>query len=255
MPRLLLSVALIALCLPGSAPSQVDSTARLMGFAKSAFNGRPLAGVMIAVPDARKFVVTDSSGTFFLAGLPVGKQKVFVAYNGRGSEEYVFVFKHGKTKRVAVVLDVEAVDLDPIVVEAQGRGTWMDLAGFFDRRKAYGGFARFYTREDLAAKRARSIEDVLRREGIYPRCIELGCVPARPYHGDLCAVAIYVDGVRFYANDYEVVPIEQVAGIEVYRPGMEPVGALPAMRPVSAYDFNANLRQGVDCGRVDIWTR
>lgn len=254
MPRLLLSVVLIALCLPSSAPSQVDSTARLMGSAKSAFNGRPLAGVMIAVPDAHKFVVTDSSGTFFLAGLPVGKQKVFVAYNGRGSEEYQFVFKHGKTKRVAVVLDIEAVDLDPIVVEAQGRGSWMDLAGFFDRRKAYGGFARFYTREDLAARRARTIEDVLRREGIYPRCFEFGCVPARSYRGDMCAVPIFVDGMRFYANDYEVVPIDRVAGVEVYRPGMEPIGTLPTALPVLARDFR-NPRQGVSCGRIDIWTR
>src|SRR5437773_6011863 len=72
-----------------------DTTARLAGTAASAFNGRPLSGVMIAVPVVRQFAVTDSAGAFELAGLPAGRQEVRIAYQGRETAEYVFALGRG----------------------------------------------------------------------------------------------------------------------------------------------------------------
>ena len=121
------ALAALLLC-PTVLHSQADTTARLMGYARSAFNGRPLAGVMIAVPAARQFVVTDSTGTFDLASVPSGRQRVRIAYEGRETEEYEFELRRGKTKRLAVLLDVRAVaSADRRFVTLELRPTLIDL--------------------------------------------------------------------------------------------------------------------------------
>ncbi|HET8712846.1 MAG TPA: carboxypeptidase-like regulatory domain-containing protein [Gemmatimonadales bacterium] len=221
----------VALLFPAALSAQVDSSARLMGYAKSSFNGRPLSGVMISVPEARKFVVTDSAGTFLLGGLPVGKRTVLIAYNGRETEEYVFELRHGKTKRLAIILEVEALDLAPVVVEVRHRGDWNDLAGFYERRKVYGGWGRFFTQEDIQEQGFRSVADILRRMGIYTRCLDEGCVPTKWTYGAICPVTVAVDGMAFYPNEYESVAIDDVRGVEWY--GNSRVGPRPLIPLIS----------------------
>src|SRR6266480_25925 len=126
-----------------AASHQVDSTAVIRGKASSSFNGRPLVGVMISVPAARKFVVSDSNGQFRLTGLPSGLQHIRVSYEGRETGDFQFVLQPMRQKRIAVLLDVEAYDLSPLVVEVRGANYWRDLAGFYERRGWYRGFARF----------------------------------------------------------------------------------------------------------------
>ena len=99
--------------LPASLVSQIDSTATIRGTASSTFNGHPLAGVMISVPAVHRFTVSDSAGRFELAGLPSGRQRVRVSYEGRNTEEYDFDLRRGKVKKLVVLLDVDAVDLAP----------------------------------------------------------------------------------------------------------------------------------------------
>lgn len=260
------TLALIGL-LPCALPAQTDTTARLMGYAKSSFNGRPLAGVMIAVPDARKFVVTDSSGTFLLAGLPVGPQKVTVAYLERETDEYVFELRPGKTKRLAVLLDVEAVDLDPIVVEVRHRTGWKDLAGFYERRRFYGtnapassGFHNFYTREEIESEGFRSVGDILRRMRVYTRCIDDGCVPTTTFRGAPCPVRVAVNGIANFANEYESVLIDDVQGVEWYAGLLGPPNLVPLLRidypddPALQRELYGSVTPR-SCGTIAIWTR
>lgn len=232
-----------------------DTTARLVGTASSAFNGNPLSGVMIAVPTARRFVVTDSTGRFELAGLPAGRHKVRVAYQGRETEEYAFDLRRGKTKTLAVVLDVEAVDLEPIVVEARYPDDWRNLAGFYARKKMYNGFAHFYTREDIERERPVNLRLLLAGEGIMTRCFaRTGCVPTRLSRGTLCAVPVSVDGIPFWENEYDQIPIDEVAGVEIYRD--EFVGPVTGFGGVPALASFGPVRQAVGtCGSIQLWTR
>jgi len=248
--RLLCSLA-IALTLPCALQSQTDNTAAISGYAKSAFNGGPLASVMISVAGTTKFAVTDSTGAFRLSGLPAGTQLVRISYLGRDTEEYEFELRRGKTKRLAIILDVEAVNLDPVVVTVRHRDGWRDLAGFYERRKFYGGFGNFYTREDIVRLRARSVGDILRRMGIHTRCLDnVGCVPSRWVRGNLCAVSVAVDGMAFFPNEYETVLIDDVQGIEAYRgDNLVP----PGWRPMTM-TFDRDHRTQF-CGSVAIWTR
>jgi len=239
-----------------SLSSQTDSTASIQGVARSSFNGAPLVGVMIAVPAARKFAVTDSSGRFALVGLPAGAQRVRVAYEGRTTEEYVFQLKRGKTKQLAVVLDIEAFDLAPVVVEAQHRDFSRNLAGFYERRTWYAGFGRFYTREDLERRHPSALSQLLTAEGIFTRCLARGCIPVRWSRGSMCAVAVSVDGMPFWEDSYDQVPVDDVQGVEIYRSDFHTPPAWGGLIAASPPGGGGNLYEPRGtCSSVQIWTR
>jgi len=237
--------------LPASLVSQIDSTATIRGTASSTFNGHPLAGVMISVPAVHRFTVSDSAGRFELAGLPSGRQRVRVSYEGRNTEEYDFDLRRGKVKKLVVLLDVDAVDLAPVVVEAQARDFSRNLAGFYDRRKWYGGFARVFTREDLERAHLPPLNVVLARDGIFVRCLSGGCIPVRWYRGALCAVSVSVDGMPFWEQDYDRIAATDVQAVEVYR---NPFWGLPPM-PQIATAGRSSFDALPTCGAVLIWTR
>src|ERR1051325_9879576 len=213
----MMALPVVTALLAASAPlNQVDTTAGLRGRAASSFNGRPLAGVMISVPAAHKFIVTDSTGAFWIAGLPPGGQIVRIAYEGRETEEYEFFLRSAHTKTIAVLLDVDAVNLDPLVVEARQANTWRDLAGFYERKRWYGGFARFFTREEIDRIQPNKIGTVLALEGIAVRCYAF-CLPTRFSRGHLCVVPVNVNGLPWAEDNYAHIPITSVAAIEIYR--------------------------------------
>jgi len=240
-----------ALSYPASLPAQNDSTAIIRGTASSSFNGHPLAGVMISVPALQRFTVSDSTGRFELARLPAGQQRIRISYEGRATVEYTFELKQGKTKRLSVLLDVEALDLAPVVVEAQNPDFSRNLAGFYDRKKWYGGFARFYTRENISHTSATRVSSLLAREGIFTRCGARGCVPMLWSRGTLCAVAVAIDGMPFGEQDYDDVQIDEVQAVEVYRNNFF-APTLPYVASFAAPGFAGPIRT---CASVLIWTR
>ena len=238
-----------------AAAAQTPSVATLRGTASSSFNGHPLAGVMISVPAARKFVVTDSSGSFWLGGLPTGVQLIRVSFDGRETDYFQFELRGQHVKQIAVLLDVEAIDLDPVVVEVRQVNGQRDLAGFYERRDWYRGFARFFTREEIDQVRPTRISSLLTLEGIATRCFEL-CMPTRFSRGALCAVPINVNGMPWGEDNYDRIDVSRVAAVEVYR-GEPPYGLSPAL----AVSAGSSIWMGGGfpthgaCGLVMIWTR
>ncbi len=247
----------VLVLLVGSAPAQApsDTSARIRGSAISDFNGRPIAGVMISVPEVKKFVVTDSDGQFALTGLPAGKRSIRVSYEGRQTQDYVFTLQGQQTKQIAVVLDVDAEDLNPLVVEARQANIWRDLAGFYERRRTYGAFAHFFTREEIAKMRPTRLSGLLTLEGIVTRCYQ-DCRPTRYTRGKLCTVPVSVDGVALREMDYDQIAVADVAGVEVYR-GVPPTDLNHSLVPTvgSSIWMGTGLSAAGQCGLVEIWTR
>jgi hypothetical protein len=235
------------------AQSLPDTSARIRGAAISSYNGRPIAGVTVAAPEVQKFTVTDSSGGFALEGLPAGRHTIRVSYAGRETRDYAFTLHGERTKQIAVLLDVDAVDLDPLVVEPREVSLWRDLAGFYERRREYGGFARFLTREDIERSRPEAISVLLRGAGIFTWCI-YSCVPARFTRGHICAVPVTVNGLPIWERDLDRIPIENVVGVEIYR---DPPNSSPFLPITNLFALERkDLVQGLgDCGSVGIWTR
>lgn len=233
---------------------QADTSARLSGNAISAYNGRPLALVMIAVPTAGKSVVTDSTGRFLLTGLEPGEQIVHVSFEGQEILDRPFSLRHGKTTKIAVVFDSNAVDLSPLVVEVHLVDVWRDLAGFYERRKRYDGFGHFFTREDIERARSKSLSTLLGREGIFTWCL-YGCQPTRFRQGHICNVPISLDGLPIWDYDYDRIPMMNVAAVEVYREGLGgDVFGNPNMGQFHL-EGNSLLPLRGTCGSVGIWTR
>jgi len=230
-----------------------DTSARILGAAISSLNGRPIPGVMISAPEVQKFVVTDSTGRFALVGLPAGRRAIRISYEGRETQDYVFTLEAQQTKRIAVVLDADAEDLDPLVVEARQVNLWRDLAGFYERRQAYRGFAHFYTREEIGHMRARKLSGLLTLEGIVTRCYQ-ECRPTRFSRGVLCAVPVSVDGVSFREVDYDQIEVTDVTGVEVYR-GVPPPDLSRSLVPSVGSSIWQGLPAAGSCGLVEIWTR
>jgi Carboxypeptidase regulatory-like domain len=232
-----------------------DTSARISGYALSAYNGRPLAGVMITVPELQRFALTDAHGGFTIAGLQVGRRKVRVSYEGRVTSDYEFALRAGATVKIAVVLDAQAEDLAAIVVEERYVDLWRDLAGFYERRKQYSGYARFYTREDIDRTHPEAISTLLRGAGIFEWCVYT-CLPTRFSGGRICTVPISVDGFPIWERDYDKIPIENVAGVEIYRDPS--TSGSPFGQPkIGQFGFDGkDVIQGRgNCGSVGIWTR
>jgi hypothetical protein len=237
---------------------QADSTAQIRGRASSSFNGRPLAGVMVSLPELHRFVVSDTDGVFRFDRLPVGNQTIRVSYEGRETAEYQFPLRGGRDTRLVILLDAEAVDLDPVVVEARELSNWRDLAGFYERRQAYRGFARFFTREEIDRIHPERISSILTLEGIATRCLPW-CMPTRFSRGSLCAIPIDVNGMPLREEDYDGISVEEVAAVEVYR-GPPPIGLSFAARvsPGSSLWWggsSSSYETTKSCGLVAIWTR
>lgn len=233
---------------------QSDTSARISGSALSAYNGRPLAMVIVAIPAAGKSVTTDSTGRFALTGLPPGNQVVHVSFQGQDVEQQIFSLHHGKTTRLAIVLDSSAVAASPLVVEARTPEVWRDLAGFYERRRQYDGFGHFFTREDIDRIRSKKLSSLLGQEGIFTWCL-YGCQPTRFSHGRICNVPVSLDGLPIWDYDYDQIPIANVAAVEVYR---DALGNNPFDTPNMGQfrlEGNSILPRRGTCGSVGIWTR
>ena len=232
-------VALYAAVPSSPAQQPPDTTARITGTVRSSINGLPITGVMVAVRRARAFGVSDSTGAFTLTGLPSGKQTLRVLYGDSLSYEQDVTLKRGKTLRLSVLLDVAAVEMSPIVVEARGLRADRSLAGFYDRRR--WGWGRFYTLADLDRRRGLSLCTLVTEAGVQVRRAFGNCVPLSQSVVDRCAMSVFLDGLRLPPDELELLRVDELAGVEVYKHGLEV--------PV---EFQSGFG---DCGAILLWSR
>jgi hypothetical protein len=237
-----------------SARPQSDTSARISGTAVSAYNGRPLAMITIAVPAVEKSVMTDSTGRFTLSGLPIGNQIVHVSFRGLEVQQQVFMLHHRKTTRLSIVVDSSAAEISTLVAEWRTPEVWRDLAGFYERRRQYDAFGHFFTRADIDRIHSKNLSTLLGREGIFTWCV-YGCQPTRFSHGHICNVPISLDGLPIWDWDYDQLPMASVAAIEVYR---DALGNSPFDTPNMGQfrlEGASILPPRGTCGSVAIWTR
>ena len=246
---LLLSLALITAA-PPFAPAQQDSarilpaqqdSARLSGSVRSSLNGLPISGVMIAVQGSRVFDVSNSVGLFALAGLPSGRQTLRVLYGDSLSYEKDIMLQRGQTLMLAVLLEVEALELTPIVVEAQSARAVRSLAGFYDR-KTWGRFGRFYTLQELQQRRGLPLRSLLSEAGVWVGCGTGYCIPLGSGGPRQCLMSLYLDGMRLLADEISLIRVDELAGVEVYKRGFD-------------VPLEFQWGSGSSCGAVLVWRR
>jgi len=222
---------LLLLAAPAASEAQQDSarpsppadSARLVGGVRSARNGLPLQGVTIFVRGTHRSDVSDSAGAFTVSDVPSGDQVVRILYGDTLSYEKAFHLTRGETLELAVLLDVQAPDLTPVVVEAQGLLADLSLAGFYERRRTAVG--RFYTYEQLEQAVPRSIRVLLSQAGITLQCAHVRCVPVAVTSSRPCVLSLYDDAIQMPADAVESFRPAELSGVEVYRRGVDiPLG-------------------------------
>lgn len=245
-PPALLGLALLLMA-PSLSAAQQDSArrslpadpARLVGSVKSALNGQPLKGVMIVVAGTHRFDVSDSTGAFAVSGLPWGEQTVRILYGDSLSYEKRVRLQRGKTLALSVVLDAQAQELTPVVVEARSLLADLSLAGFYERQRA--GWGRFYTYDQLERRASRSLHTLLMEAGVTVWCANFACYPINFGGAHGCALSLYLDGMRLQPGDLDLFRTDELAGVEVYRHDID----VPFL-----------FRRGFDdCGAVVMWSR
>jgi hypothetical protein len=196
---------------------------------------------MVAVAGKQLFDVSDSTGAFALSGLPTGKQTVRILYRDDVFFERPFTLRAGRTLRLEVLLDVDAVELAPVVVEARSVRAERSLVGFYERRKY--AFGRFYTAEELEQRGSQLLRSLLAETGVQVLCRRGRCLPVISNAGQPCVLSLYVDGFPFPLERLEFARVDDVAGVEVYKRALEV--------PV---EFQRPARTGA-CGAVLMWSR
>lgn len=225
-------------------------TGRVVGLVRDGRDGRGIGGVSIHLegPEERT-AVTDSEGVFRFELLPPGTYAIrarHLAYEALEVE--VEVVGDDRTTRVEIQLLAEAIALEPVVVEVEGRRpTFGPLAEVYDRveRQRLLGLGTILTRDDIENRVVGRVSDLLRgmagvRLAPGPDGNTVHMRRAASFRG--CPVQIYVDGMKVGTGspDLYVLPME-VEIIEVYR------GAAQVPPEYSGSD--------AQCGVVAVWTR
>jgi hypothetical protein len=235
----------------------------------------PVAGADVSLPELGKSALTDSSGTFRIAGIPAGEHRVSIRRMGYGAADTRLAFTGYETVERRVVLG-RAVILEPVAVTA--RATERTMPGFEDNRRV--GLGHFLTRAELekytGMKLVTALEQLsdlatLRGPGgelwvtsrrappaVCPpkdsRCLESHGIyvpdPKELARGAqiACYAHVYLDGTLMNGVaeptepfDLSTVVPESVEAIEYY--------AGPSQTPLKY------SRMGSNCGVLVIWTR
>ncbi|MGH7699948.1 MAG: hypothetical protein ACREMJ_05460 [Gemmatimonadales bacterium] len=233
-----LGIACLLAALPAVAQSAPDS-ARLVGVVRSAVDGAPLSGVMVALPGIRLFQVTDTSGRFDLHGISPGRHAVRVAYRDLIARDVELDFGPAEVLRLTFLLEVGAVTLEPVVVLGDAADTRLDLAGFYQRRRF--GFGRYFTRQDIERRHPLALSHLLDGTGVFMRCVRGRCRAVQRSVRGVCEVPIFLDGLPVSDYDLDWVVPQDVAALELYRRSSE------TPRQYAQW--------GGACGALLVWTR
>jgi hypothetical protein len=205
-PVLALPLAILLLAVPATA--QI-----VTGRVIDASNDEPLGGVTLTLLDARsetyRSFVSNDGGAFLITIAAPGTYLLRASRIGYATvESPPFGIGEGEVIEVEVLLDVEAVQLEPLTVVVRRPETQLerDLRGYFERAEAFGeprlGATQIYTRESLQQWDAWSLEDLFRDFVRWrPRCTPKVFVDGRRRSDDLSMMSVFlIEGIELYAG-------------------------------------------------------
>jgi len=210
-------------------------------------SGHGIPGAEVRARGNVVVAITNDSGRFHVAQMPVGARGVFVRRLGFAPQRApIQTSATGAIDSVEVVL-VAVVQSLPGVVAQDPHDSLSKkvLADFWQRRSR--GFGKFVTRDEIERKGASRFVDVVRsvssvsimnfrgRQEIRFRGAALGSAPRD------CPPQYWMDGIPLESGSAEEISPENVEAIELY--------ASPATTPPQ---FSTRSRT---CGTVVVWTR
>jgi Carboxypeptidase regulatory-like domain len=247
-----------------AAADRADSIARARQFATSARFGRgslvgrvsTAEGESVALAQVQAMgtnytTMTDTSGRFRLSDLPIGPY--FLRARKLGYDPVVFSVNLMQSDSLDASITLTPLTaargtrLDTVRVTADYARMSKRLRGFEARKATARGI--FIDIEEINRRKPTLLTDMLRgRANVTVQRNGVGDTqvfgPRLSINSGYCALALIIDGTLINTRQGrmdDMVPIDMVAGIEVYNSGT----SVPA-------EFQ---RLGTDCGAVIVWTR
>lgn len=244
----LLAAGVLALCslAAGEARAQQGSSALVVSVTSQG-SGRPVMGARVSVVGTGIAASTDARGRLHMAGVPAGVQTVEVRRLGYSTRLKLVNLPAGRSTQVAFDLEVEAIPVAAIRVDAKRRdwgAEYLERNGFDRRRRS--GLGSFITRAEIERRRPRYLSDALRsvvglsfqpngtRGDAY---VSMSRAGSRP-----CPVQYFVDGTLIGPGfNIDEIAAGDVEALEIYRGASQ----VPP-------EFN---RRSSACGVIAVWTR
>ena len=235
--------------LAGGAVAQQPQPARIYGLVLEHGRGRAIAEVTVTLQPAGLSAMTDAGGRFVLRDIPPGRYEMRLERIGYVTRVDTAYIGEGKPVNVTIEMATQPVALEPIEVEV--RSSDLEIAGVYDRRESIRT-AHFFTAAQIERLSAPQMTDLFYR---VPSTKVLDGGPGRrvirfnraSLAGPVCEPALFIDGMLVTDSlsdvggrvlDFNRVPPEQIAALEVY------VGALTPL------EYRKN-----DCGSILVWTK
>ncbi len=202
-------------------------------------DGRPMSGAKVVVWGTGLETTTRADGRFALGGLPAGTFSVEARAIGFEPRRMAVDLASAKPADVQIALRQRLQELSRVVVMGKPSARFNDIDDFI--RRARSGLGHYLMGSSQALRSAYSVSDAMRMmPGVQ-------IVPSGQFGNVIllrgrCVPSVFVDGNEVhggYESLDDLVPPQQVAGIEVYTG----LGEAPAQ-------YNSN-----GCGVVLIWTK
>jgi hypothetical protein len=239
-----LLAAALAQWVAGSPALGQEPTSILHVTVRTAGSDAPLVRAQVSVEGLGIGGVTDHRGSLRLPGIPGGTQTIVVRSVGFQTQRQEVRVAGAAVYPVAFAMMLRAVELPEVRARARSGVRRLANAGFYDRQAQ--GLGRFITREDIDARRARMLSDMLRTvPGVH-----LSGTRSSDSHASMrrslmpnrrCPIQYYMDGIPAHALNIDDIPARDVEGVEIY----SGVSQIPPQ-------FN---RRTAMCGVIAIWTR
>jgi hypothetical protein len=208
-------------------------------------SGAPIPEADVSIPAAHVLTRTDNSGVFLLTRVSSGPTELSVRRLGFVPRSLQIDVRPAAADTIIVTMAPQVLELPGVVVNDQTKRHLLWIEDFYRRRsKGIGG--TYYTRDDIEARHASRLSDVLRdapgvrfirsRGGSGIRFDS----PAN-FRRD-CLPQYFIDGQRVTNVELDDFPARDIEGIELY--------AGPSSTPTQ-------FQQGAvsTCGTVVIWSR
>jgi hypothetical protein len=218
---------------------------RVLGRVLEMESGKPLEGAEVSLGGVSDLQITDSNGRFEFASAPPGWRSVSVTTLGRAPLSDSVEVAATQTVEMEIRLAIRPVEVDPMVVTATPRNSYLEDMGYYHRRdQGYSG--QFVSREAIVERDPRSLGDIL---AVVPGVrVQYGgaggfevrlrrVIQISQSGGVGCVPAVYLDDVPVEVGWLQTIPPDRVEGMEVF------TGA------------NAPLRYNNPCGVILVWTR
>lgn len=223
--RLLVAVAAAAcLLLPGRAAAAQTGDAAVDLQVTDGETGGPLAGATVRIDGVAR-AVSDTLGHVLLSGLEPGRHLMDVLMVGRRVVSPEIEVAEGQVLALEVVLDYEAVALDPVEVTTPRRHG--------GGAAAYRGTGRYFDREDILRSGARTLSELL---------VMVGAIQGSGRRGQSrCPPRVVADGIVISGGSLDVFPVQDIEAVQVFSAANSPP------------EFGGTAPRG--CGLVVVWTR